>query len=137
MAVLRRCRAHLRDQLRQLGNVPRVLVVLVRDAIAGAGRACLNGRMHEGVLVGEVPAAQGQEPKDALLDLCDFRVIHGVHAADGQQGVRHEGAQGLVDACVHVEARRLGSAHGMEFFRGDLHGLLSLGRTASVPWKEV
>ena len=73
-----------------------------------------------------------EELQHAGRRIGDVLPVGRIHAADGQQGVGHEGAQRLVDACVHVEAGRFGGGDFGEFVGGDLHGLLSLvdGRCA-------
>jgi hypothetical protein len=113
--------------LGQLGDVLHVFLVLVADALAGPGRPRLDGRVHEGVLVRKVGAAHAQQLQHALARLRQVLLVRGVHAADGQQGVGHEGAQRLVDAAIHVEARRLGGRDLFELLGGDLHVLLSCG----------
>ena len=108
------------------GNVPLVFLVLMGNALARAGRAGLDRRVHELVLVLQVRGAEVQQLEHALRGLCDVQVIFHVHASHCQQGVGHQGADRLVDAAVHVHARRRAGRELLHFFLVDLHAVFSL-----------
>ena len=108
------------------GDVALVLLVLVGDALARAGRARLDRGMHELVLVLQVRGAEVQQLEHALGGLGEVQVVFHVHAAHGQQGVGHQRADRLVDAAVHVHARRRAGRELLHFFRIDLHAGFSL-----------
>ena len=61
--------AQQRHPLGELGDVLAVLLVLVGDAVAGAWRARLDGRVHEFVFVAEVATAHAQQLQHALAQV--------------------------------------------------------------------
>jgi hypothetical protein len=100
-----------------------VLVVLVRQRGGRAGRPRLDGGVDELVLVLHVAGAEVQQLHHALGGVGDLELVVGVHAAEGDQGLGHAGAQRLVDAGVQVEPRRLRRGQLLHFAGVDLHGV--------------
>lgn len=85
-----------------------VLEVVVGGLARAARAARLDGGVHEIVLVPEVARQHDQQLVEAAKRGTNVGLVGDVEPAELLQRGAHEAAQRLVDAAVHVEARRGG-----------------------------
>ncbi len=114
----------------QVGDVVQVAIVLLRHGGRDARAARVQRGVHEAVLVRHMVDAQRHQFVHLRHGVRHFRVVGGVGATDHEQRVGHEGAQGLVDAGIEVEAAKAGAGGGgdVRHFEGvGLHDRVSFG----------
>ncbi len=124
----------------QHGDVLQVTVVVVGGVVAHARRSGVQGGVHEAVFVRHVLLTKVQQLAQRVGHRRQFDGVLRVAAPEGEQGVGHGGAQGLVNAGVEVETGGVmgggRQGHGADFEGVEMHEKLRVGGgapCASVP----